>query len=74
MILGVFAMYISSNDDQLTIEDFFMPFGGKMLKTHERLAHADDPVRQTMDVVIVHGLLPHINGADRIQALQLTGG
>lgn len=31
MILGVFAMYISSNSDQLTIEDFFMPFGGKLL-------------------------------------------
>ncbi len=28
MILGVFLMYISSNEDQLTIEDFFMPFGG----------------------------------------------
>ena len=34
MILGVFAMYISSNSDQLTIEDFFMPFGGKLLKTN----------------------------------------
>ena len=34
MILGVFLMYISSNEDQLTIEDFFMPFGGKLLKTN----------------------------------------
>ena len=34
MILGVFAMYISSNSGQLTIEDFFMPFGGKLLKTN----------------------------------------
>ena len=34
MILGVFAMYTSSNSDQLTIEDFFMPFGGKLLKTN----------------------------------------
>lgn len=34
MILGVFLMYISSNNDQLTIEDFFMPFGGKLLKTN----------------------------------------
>lgn len=33
-ILGVFAMYISSNNDQLTIEDFFMPFGGNLLKTN----------------------------------------
>ena len=34
MILGVFLMYIASNEDQLTIEDFFMPFGGKLLKTN----------------------------------------
>ena len=34
MILGVFAMYVSSDSDQLTIEDFFMPFGGKLLKTN----------------------------------------
>ena len=34
MTLGVFLMYISSNEDQLTIEDFFMPFGGKLLKTN----------------------------------------
>ena len=34
MILGVFLMYISSNSDQLTIEDFFMPFGGNLLKTN----------------------------------------
>ena len=34
MILGVFLMYISSNEDQLSIEDFFMPFGGKLLKTN----------------------------------------
>ena len=34
MILGVFLMYISSNEDQLTIEDFFMPFGGKLLKSN----------------------------------------
>ena len=34
MILGVFLMYISSNADQITIEDFFMPFGGKLLKTN----------------------------------------
>lgn len=34
MILGVFAMYISSNSDQLSIEDFFMPFGGKLLKSN----------------------------------------
>lgn len=34
MILGVFLMYISSNSDQLTITDFFMPFGGKLLKTN----------------------------------------
>ena len=34
MILGVFAMYISSNSDQLTIEDFFMPFDGNLLKTN----------------------------------------
>ena len=27
-------MYISSNADQITIEDFFMPFGGKLLKTN----------------------------------------
>ena len=32
VILGVFLMYTSSNADQLTIEDFFMPFGGKLLK------------------------------------------
>ena len=36
MILGVFAMYISSNSDQLTIEDFFMPFDGNLLKTNRR--------------------------------------
>lgn len=34
MIRGVFLMYISSNEDQLTIENFFMPFGGKLLKTN----------------------------------------
>ena len=34
MILGVFLMYISSNEGQLTIENFFMPFGGKLLKTN----------------------------------------
>ena len=34
LILGVFLMYISSNADQITIEDFFMPFGGKLLKTN----------------------------------------
>ena len=34
MILGVFLMYLSSNADQITIEDFFMPFGGKLLKTN----------------------------------------
>ena len=34
MILGVFLMYISSDADQITIEDFFMPFGGKLLKTN----------------------------------------
>lgn len=34
MILGAFLMYISSNEDQLTIENFFMPFGGKLLKTN----------------------------------------
>ena len=34
VILGVFAMYISSNNDQLTIEDFFMPFDGNLLKTN----------------------------------------
>ena len=27
----VFALYISSNIDGLNIEDFFVPFGGKML-------------------------------------------
>lgn len=27
-------MYIASNNDQLRIEDFFMPFGGKLLKTN----------------------------------------
>lgn len=27
-------MYISSDADQITIEDFFMPFGGKLLKTN----------------------------------------
>ena len=32
IILGVFFMYISSNADQITIEEFFMPFGGKLLK------------------------------------------
>ena len=34
VILGVFAMYISSSNDQLTIEDFFMPFDGNLLKTN----------------------------------------
>ena len=34
LILGVFLMYISSDADQITIEDFFMPFGGKLLKTN----------------------------------------
>ena len=34
MILGVFLMYISSDADQITIDDFFMPFGGKLLKTN----------------------------------------
>ena len=34
LILGVFLMYISSNEGQLTIEDFFIPFGGKLLKTN----------------------------------------
>lgn len=34
MILGVFLMYISSDADQITMEDFFMPFGGKLLKTN----------------------------------------
>ncbi len=34
MILGVFLMYISSDADQITIKDFFMPFGGKLLKTN----------------------------------------
>lgn len=28
VILGLSLMYISSKDDQLTITDFFMPFGG----------------------------------------------
>jgi len=32
IILGVFFMYISSNADQISIEEFFMPFGGKLLK------------------------------------------
>ena len=32
IILGVFFMYISSNPDQITIEEFFLPFGGKLLK------------------------------------------
>lgn len=32
IILGVFFMYISSNADQITIEEFFMPFDGKLLK------------------------------------------
>ena len=27
-------MYIASNKDQLTIEEFFMPFGGKLLKSN----------------------------------------
>lgn len=27
-------MYISTDADQITIEDFFMPFGGKLLKTN----------------------------------------
>ncbi|MDD7652993.1 MAG: IS5/IS1182 family transposase, partial [Firmicutes bacterium] len=27
-------MYISSDADHITIEDFFMPFGGKLLKTN----------------------------------------
>ena len=27
-------MYIASNSDQLSIEDFFMPFGGKLTKTN----------------------------------------
>lgn len=27
-------MYIASNNDQLSIEDFFMPFGGKLLRTN----------------------------------------
>lgn len=27
-------MYIASNNDQLSIEDFFMPFGGTLLKTN----------------------------------------
>lgn len=27
-------MYISSDADQITIDDFFMPFGGKLLKTN----------------------------------------
>lgn len=34
VILGVFLMYISSDADQITMEDFFMPFGGKLLKTN----------------------------------------
>ena len=34
MKLGVFLMYISSDADQITIKDFFMPFGGKLLKTN----------------------------------------
>ena len=34
MILGVFLMCISSNNYQLTIEDFFIPFGAKLLKTN----------------------------------------
>ena len=33
-IPGVFAMYISSDSNQLSIEDFFMPFGGNLLKTN----------------------------------------
>lgn len=33
-ILGVFAMNISSDSNQLTIEDFFMPFGENLLKTN----------------------------------------
>lgn len=27
-------MYIALNNDQLTVEDFFMPFGGKLLKSN----------------------------------------
>ncbi len=27
-------MYIASNNDQLTIEEFFLPFGGKLLKSN----------------------------------------
>ena len=34
VILGVFLMYISSDVDQITMEEFFMPFGGKLLKTN----------------------------------------
>jgi len=27
-------MYIAADNDQLTIEEFFMPFGGKLLKSN----------------------------------------
>lgn len=37
------------------------------------LAHADDPVRNTVRVMIVHVLLLFIDGADRVQTLRLPG-
>lgn len=33
-ILGVFLMYIASNNAQLTIEGIFLPFGDKLLKSN----------------------------------------
>lgn len=54
MILGVFLMYISSNEDQLTIEDFFMPFGGKLLKTNRWVKLASMMPWEHIEQLIVH--------------------
>ena len=32
-------MYISSDVDQIPMEEFFMPFGGKLLKTNRWVRH-----------------------------------
>ena len=44
-------MYISSNSDRLTIEDFFMTFGGKLLKTNRWVRLAKDALTSRISTI-----------------------
>ena len=67
-------MSIHNTDVQLRTKlhrlSCFSPYNG----SDERLAHADDPVRHAVGVVIIHVLLLLIDGADRIQTFHLPCG